>query len=80
MALRFSSYRIVSVRFVTTGLVGVAVQPALLFADDLSGSDSLLCYGLSAARCEIGRGDRLRVAAVAAQSARLRQARPARQA
>jgi hypothetical protein len=25
-----------------------------VFADDVSGSDSLLCYGLSAARCETG--------------------------
>ena len=29
-------------------------RPARVVADDLSGSDSLLCYGLSAARCEIG--------------------------
>jgi hypothetical protein len=25
-----------------------------VFADDVTGSDSLLCYGLSAARCETG--------------------------
>jgi hypothetical protein len=40
-------------RLVTTGLVGV-LYSAAVFADDVSGSDSLLCYGLSAARCEIG--------------------------
>ena len=30
------------------------VPASALVADDLSGSDSLLCYGLSAARCETG--------------------------
>ena len=36
-----------------TGLAGLLYCGAV-FADDVSGSDSLLCYGLSAARCEIG--------------------------
>ena len=40
-------------RFLTTGLASVLYCGAVL-ADDISGSDSLLCYGLSAARCEIG--------------------------
>ena len=30
------------------------VPASALVADDLSGSDALLCYGLSAARCEVG--------------------------
>ena len=38
---------------VVTGLAGLLYCGAV-FADDVSGSDSLLCYGLSAARCEIG--------------------------
>ena len=42
-----------TLRLVTTGLVGLLYCGAV-FADDVSGSDSLLCYGLSAARCEIG--------------------------
>ena len=36
-----------------TGLVGLLYCGAV-FADDVTGSDSLLCYGLSAARCETG--------------------------
>jgi hypothetical protein len=40
-------------RFVTTTLMGLWFSGAV-FADDVSGSDSLLCYGLSAARCETG--------------------------
>ena len=40
-------------RFLTTGLAGLLYCGAVL-ADDISGSDSLLCYGLSATRCELG--------------------------
>ena len=40
-------------RLVTTGLVGLLYCSAV-FGDDVTGSDSLLCYGLSAARCETG--------------------------
>jgi hypothetical protein len=40
-------------RFVTAGLAGLLYSGAVL-ADDVTGSDSLLCYGLSAARCETG--------------------------
>jgi hypothetical protein len=36
-----------------TGLAGLLYCGAV-FADDVSGANSLLCYGLSAARCEIG--------------------------
>ena len=36
-----------------TGLVGLLYCGAV-FADDVTGSDSLLCYGLSAARCQTG--------------------------
>lgn len=36
-----------------TGLAGV-LYVGSVFADDLTGSDSLLCYGLSAARCATG--------------------------
>jgi hypothetical protein len=36
-----------------TGLASLLYCGAV-FADDVSGSNSLLCYGLSAARCEIG--------------------------
>ena len=42
-----------TLRLVTTGLVGLLYCGAV-FADDVTGSDSLLCYGLSAARCETG--------------------------
>lgn len=42
-----------TLRLLTTGLVGVLYVGAV-FADDVTGSDSLLCYGLSAARCETG--------------------------
>lgn len=42
-------------RLVATGLIGLAYSGAV-FADNVSGSDSLLCYGLSAARCETGEG------------------------
>lgn len=42
-------------KLVSTGLIGAAYSGAVL-ADDVSGSDSLLCYGLSAARCETGEG------------------------
>jgi hypothetical protein len=38
---------------VVAGLAGLMWCGAV-FADDVSGSDSLLCYGLSAARCETG--------------------------
>jgi hypothetical protein len=38
---------------VVTGLAGLMWCGAVL-ADDVTGSDSLLCYGLSAARCETG--------------------------
>ena len=40
-------------RLATTGLVGLLYCGAV-FADELTGSDSLLCYGLSAAKCETG--------------------------
>ena len=40
-------------RLLATGLVGLLCSGAV-FADDVTGSDSLLCYGLSAARCEAG--------------------------
>lgn len=40
-------------RILSTGLAGVLYVGAV-FADDVTGSDSLLCYGLSAARCEPG--------------------------
>lgn len=40
-------------KFLTTGLASLLYCGAV-FAEDVSGSDSLLCYGLSAARCEIG--------------------------
>src|SRR5262245_56102569 len=42
-----------TVTFGTTRRVGLLYCGAV-FADDLTGSDSLLCYGLSAARCETG--------------------------
>jgi hypothetical protein len=42
-----------TLRLVTTGLIGLLYCGAV-FADDVAGSDSLLCYGLSAARCETG--------------------------
>jgi hypothetical protein len=45
--------RVGTLRLVTTGLVGLLYCGAV-FADDVTGSDSLLCYGLSAARCETG--------------------------
>jgi hypothetical protein len=41
-------------RSLLTGLVGLLYCGAV-FADDISGSDSLLCYGLSATRCELGK-------------------------
>ena len=40
-------------RLLTTGLASLLYCGAV-FADDVSGSDSLLCYGLSATRCELG--------------------------
>jgi hypothetical protein len=40
-------------RLLAAGLAGLLYSGAVL-ADDVSGSDSLLCYGLSAARCEPG--------------------------
>jgi hypothetical protein len=40
-------------RLLTAGLAGLLYGGAA-FADDVSGSDMLLCYGLSAARCETG--------------------------
>jgi len=42
-----------NLRILTTCLVGLLYGGAV-FADDVTGSDSLLCYGLSAARCETG--------------------------
>jgi len=42
-------------KLLLTGVVGLLSCGAAL-ADDVSGSDSLLCYGLSAARCETGEG------------------------
>lgn len=42
-------------RLLTTGLASMLSCGAVL-ADNVSGSDSLLCYGLSAARCETGEG------------------------
>jgi hypothetical protein len=42
-------------RFIAAGVMGLAYGGAAL-ADDVSGSDTLLCYGLSAARCETGEG------------------------
>jgi|SRR5687768_15530884 len=41
-----------TLRLLTTGLASLFCGAVL--ADDVSGSDSLLCYGLSAARCETG--------------------------
>jgi hypothetical protein len=41
-------------RSLLTGLVGLFYCGAV-FADDISGSDSLLCYGLAATRCELGK-------------------------
>ena len=40
-------------RIVSASAVGLLYCGAV-FADDVTGSDSLLCYGLSAARCETG--------------------------
>ena len=40
-------------RILTTGIAGLLYSGAVV-ADDISGSDSLLCYGLSAVRCEVG--------------------------
>jgi hypothetical protein len=51
MHFRHSSEQ--TLRLVTTGFVGLLYCGAV-FADDVTGSDSLLCYGLSAARCETG--------------------------
>jgi hypothetical protein len=51
MQLRRSSEP--TLRRLTSGLVG-ALYCAGALADDVTGSDSLLCYGLSAARCESG--------------------------
>jgi hypothetical protein len=42
-----------NLRLLTAGLAGLLYCGAV-FADDVTGSDSLLCYGLSAARCETG--------------------------
>ena len=42
-----------TLKLLTTGLAGLLYCGAA-FADDVTGSDSLLCYGLSAARCETG--------------------------
>ena len=38
---------------IAAGIAGLLWCGAV-FADDVTGSDSLLCYGLSAARCETG--------------------------
>ena len=51
--MHFRHASVETLRLVTTGLVGLLYCGAV-FADDVTGSDSLLCYGLSAARCEIG--------------------------
>ena len=40
-------------RLLTAGLAGLLYSGAVV-ADDVTGSDSLLCYGLSAARCDTG--------------------------
>ena len=40
-------------RLLTAGTLSLLCCGAVL-AEDLSGSDSLLCYGLSATRCELG--------------------------
>ena len=42
-----------TLRLLTAGLAGLLYSGAAL-ADDVTGSDALLCYGLSAARCETG--------------------------
>jgi hypothetical protein len=51
MHLRLRSEK--TTRLLTAGLAGLLYSAAVV-ADDLTGSDSLLCYGLSAARCETG--------------------------
>jgi len=51
MRFRHSSEQ--TLRILSTGLVGLLYCGAV-FADDVTGSDSLLCYGLSAAKCETG--------------------------
>lgn len=42
-----------TLRLLTTGLASLLYCGAA-FTEDVTGSDSLLCYGLSAARCETG--------------------------
>jgi hypothetical protein len=42
-------------KLMTAAFAGMLYSGAVL-ADNVSGSDSLLCYGLSAARCETGEG------------------------
>lgn len=51
MLLRVPSENIT--RLMTTGLASLLYCGAV-FGDDVTGSDSLLCYGLSAALCEAG--------------------------
>ena len=51
--MHFRHPSVETLRLVTTGLVGLLYCGAV-FADDVTGSDSLLCYGLSAAKCETG--------------------------
>jgi hypothetical protein len=51
MHLRLPSEK--TTRLLTAGLAGLLYSGAVV-ADDVTGSDSLLCYGLSAARCETG--------------------------
>ena len=51
MHLRLPSEK--TTRLLTAGLAGLLYSGAVV-ADDVTGSDSLLCYGLSAARCDTG--------------------------
>jgi hypothetical protein len=51
MRLRAPSEKIL--KNLAAGVAGLLYCGAV-FADDVAGSDSLLCYGLSAARCETG--------------------------
>jgi hypothetical protein len=51
--MHFGYASVPTLRLLTTGLVGLLYCGAV-FPDDVTGSDSLLCYGLSAARCETG--------------------------
>jgi hypothetical protein len=53
MRMQFRQSSDKTLRLATAGLAGVLYVGAV-FADDVTGADSLLCYGLSAARCETG--------------------------